>query len=142
MAPRPLEYFLGTWHVERTIVDALSDDNGFFEGSATFTEREDHVEFDEVGIMRLGAYRGPARRRLYYRQGPATSIDVSFVDGHHFVSLELSSGTSRDVHLCERDRYDITTVVHSQDRFDESWRVTGPSKDYEAMTLFERRVEP
>ena len=141
MAPRPLDYFLGTWHVERTIADALSDDNGFFEGTATFSHGDDRVDFEEVGVMRLGAYRGPARRRLYYYQGPGDSIDVSFVDGHHFVSLDLSSGVSRDVHLCERDRYDITTLVHSHDRFEESWRVSGPSKDYEAVTLFERRAE-
>ncbi len=141
MAQRPLDYFLGTWHVERTITDALSDDNGTFEGIAIFTPGDDCVEFEEIGVMQLGAYRGRARRRLLYRHGSGSSIDVSFVDGHHFVSIDLSSDTSRDVHLCERDRYDITTVVHSHDRFDERWRVSGPSKDYEALTLFGRLAE-
>ncbi|MGC2169641.1 MAG: DUF6314 family protein [Acidimicrobiales bacterium] len=141
MAKSPLDYFPGTWHVKRTITDALSDDDGTFEGIATFTRRDEHLDFEEVGVMQLGAYRGRARRRLYYRQASESSIDVSFLDGHHFVSIDLSSGTSRDVHLCERDRYDITTVVHSHDRFDERWRVSGPSKDYEALTLFERLAE-
>jgi hypothetical protein len=54
------------------------------------------------------------------------------------VSIDLASGTSRDVHLCERDRYDITTVVHSPDRFEEHWRVSGPSKNYEARSIFDR----
>jgi hypothetical protein len=141
VAQSPLDYFLGTWHVERTITDARSDDNGTFEGIATFTRRDEHVEFEEIGVMQLGAYRGRARRRLFYRHGSGASIDVSFVDGHHFVSIDPSSGTSRDVHLCEKDRYDITTVVHSQDRFDERWRVSGPAKDYDALTLFVRLAD-
>jgi hypothetical protein len=141
VAPRPLDYFVGIWQVERTITDAMSDENGTFEGVATFTPSEEGVEFEETGVMHLGAYRGPASRRLHYTQGPGSSIDVSFLDGHHFVSIDVASGTSRDVHLCERDRYDITTVVHSQDHFEERWHVRGPSKDYEALTLFERRVE-
>ncbi|MGC2485489.1 MAG: DUF6314 family protein [Acidimicrobiales bacterium] len=142
MAPRPLDYFVGTWHVERTITDSLSDDDGMFEGTATFTRNDEGVAFEETGVMFLGAYRGPARRRLRYTEGPDSSIDVCFVDGHHFVSIDLASGTSRDVHLCERDRYDITTFVHSPDRFEERWHVSGPSKSYEAVTLFERQVEP
>ena len=141
MAQSPLDFFVGAWHVERTISDALSDDNGTFEGIATFSSADERVDFEEIGVMQLGAFRGRARRRLRYVRGPGSSIDVSFLDGHHFVSIDLSSGTSRDVHLCDRDRYDITTVVHSKDRFDERWRVSGPSKDYEALTRFERLAD-
>jgi hypothetical protein len=136
-----LDFLLGTWSVERWIDDELSGDVGTFHGTATFVKEVDdggRVRFDEVGVVRFGDYSGRATRRLFFSEGLESLIDVSFADGHHFIGLDLSEGTSQDHHQCASDDYDITTVVVDHDRIEEQWRVRGPAKSYAAVTLMTR----
>jgi Family of unknown function (DUF6314) len=135
-----LDTLLGAWSVERRIEDALSGDIGTFHGTATFTKESDdpRVLFEEDGVVRFGVYSGRASRRLFYREGPGSIMDVSFGDGHHFINLDLREGTSKDIHQCVSDRYEITTVVIDADHIEERWLVRGPAKDYEAVTLMTR----
>jgi hypothetical protein len=138
-----LDFLLGTWSVERWIDDALSGDLGTFHGTATFVKEGDEprVRFDEAGVVRFGEYSGRASRRLFFCEGLESPIDVSFADGHHFIGLDLREGSSSDHHQCANDGYDITTIVIDDDRIEERWRVRGPAKDYEAVTVM-TRVRP
>jgi len=140
---RSLDFLIGTWSVERRIDDALSGDVGTFEGTATFVREGDdpRVRFDEAGVVRFGAYSGRASRRLYFSERPDSHIDVRFADGHHFIELDLGAGSSQDHHQCARDGYDVTTTVLDDNRIEERWRVHGPAKDYEALTLMTRVSE-
>lgn len=138
MSEFDLDYFLGTWIVERSIEDARGQESGAFEGTATFSPEGDGLRFDEVGIVRFAAYRGRATRRLYYARGEEGSLHVSFADGHHFVALCFLDGATRDLHHCGQDLYEITTVVVSPDHFEEVWRVHGPAKHYRATTGYSR----
>jgi hypothetical protein len=136
-----LDFLLGSWSVNRSIHDALSEDAGTFRGIATFTRESDddaRVCFDETGIVSFGDYSGRASRRLYLEPGSGTLIEVSFADGHHFIDLDLHERSSSDHHQCRSDDYDITTVVLSDDLIEERWRVLGPTKDYEAVTRLTR----
>jgi hypothetical protein len=140
---RTLEFLIGTWSVERRIDDVLSGDVGTFQGTATFVRDggDSRVRFDEGGIVRFGDYSGRASRRLFLTEGPDSLIDVSFADGHHFIELDLRAGYSQDHHQCVSDGYDVITTVLDDDRLEERWRVRGPAKDYEALTLMTRVSE-
>jgi hypothetical protein len=141
-----LDFLLGTWRVERTVTDHRRGEQGHFRGTATFTRRSDaenahrsgHVRFDEVGDYRVGDYHGEARRSLEYVAESESRIAITFLDGHHFIDLNLASGESRDEHQCDRDRYEISTTVKSNDLLEERWRVEGPEKNYEAVTSLVR----
>jgi hypothetical protein len=58
--------------------------------------------------------------------------------GEPFVELDLTSGAWHASHPCGEDRYEISTVVESPDLVREYWRVTGPAKDYSAVTTLRR----
>jgi hypothetical protein len=141
-----LDFLLGTWRVERTVTDHRRGEQGRFQGTATFTRRSDaddpdgidHVRFDEVGDYRLGDYHGEARRSLDYVAASGSRIAITFLDGHHFIDLNLASGESRDEHHCDLDRYEIATTVKGSDLLEEHWRVEGPEKNYEAVTSLVR----
>jgi predicted heme/steroid binding protein len=138
---RNLDFLLGSWSVERSINDAMSGDVGTFHGTATFVRDADddsRVRFDETGVVRFGEYSGRANRHLYFAFGSDSVIDVSFADGHHFIDLDLRDDVSTDHHQCHSDGYDIMTLVRSDDLIEERWRVTGPAKDYEAVTFMTR----
>jgi hypothetical protein len=143
-ANETLDFLLGRWRVERTVTDHRRGDQGHFRGTAAFTRAEDssstgeRVRFDEVGDYSIGDYHGEARRSLEYVASADSSVAITFVDGHHFIELNLASGESSDEHLCNLDRYEITTVVKSRDLVEERWRVEGPEKDYDAVMSLER----
>jgi hypothetical protein len=140
---RTLDFLLGSWSVERSINDAMSGDVGVFQGTATYALHANdisRVRFDETGIVRFGDYSGRAKRCLYLSDSSGPLIAVSFPDGHHFIDLDLREGYTADHHQCDRDGYDITTVVRSDDLIEERWRVVGPAKDYEAVTFMTRIV--
>jgi hypothetical protein len=59
-----------------------------------------------------------------------------------YVDLDLRSGTWRSLHPCAEDHYEIVTVVRSPDEVEERWRVRGPAKDYEAVTMLRRLDRP
>jgi hypothetical protein len=145
-ANETLDFLLGTWRVERTVNDHQRGERGHFRGTATFTRPGDvsnahdgdRVRFDEVGDYSVGDYHGEARRSLDYVPSTDSSVAITFVDGRHFIDLNLASGESSDQHLCNLDRYEITTVVKNHDLIEERWRVEGPEKDYDAVASLKR----
>jgi Family of unknown function (DUF6314) len=142
-----LDFLLGRWRVERIVNDHRRGDQGQFRGVATFSRSESpntavgRVRFEEVGDYAIGDYRGEARRSLEYVASADSTVAITFVDGQHFIDLNLASGESSDEHLCNLDRYEITTVVKSRDLVEERWRVEGPEKDYDAIMSLERVTE-
>ncbi|EQD50100.1 hypothetical protein B1A_13562 [mine drainage metagenome] len=93
---------------------------------------------NESGELRFGNYAGQARRHLEFRRLDASAVSVNFVDGRHFVDLDLRKGIWRSEHLCGSDNYEIVTLVLSADTFQERWRVRGSAKQYDAVTNFAR----
>jgi hypothetical protein len=140
-ADETTRFLIGSWRVRRVISDYRSGEEGFFEGTATFTPLDANAEvlrFEETGTMHFGAYRGSARRQLDYAVTSESTLRVSFLDGRDFIDLDLTAGTSMGLHLCNVDRYEITTIVTSADVLEEHWRVEGPLKSYAAVTTLER----
>ncbi|MGO8961854.1 MAG: DUF6314 family protein [Streptosporangiaceae bacterium] len=136
-------FLLGDWIVARKIRDNLAARSGSFRGTARFMPAPDCragrlLLYREQGQLRFAEYCGPASRRLCYRELPGGAADVQFADGRAFYQLDLRAGRCQAEHLCGHDRYAVCVCVLSSDSFTESWRVTGPAKDYELTTSYVR----
>jgi hypothetical protein len=120
-------YLLGTWEVARTLHDAELG-AGRFDGRATFTATADGLAWHETGRMRLGAYDGPAGRKLHI-VAAGRGWEVRFADGRRFHALDLDGdGTCALEHPCGADRYTGEFIVQGPDAFEVRWRVSGPRK--------------
>jgi len=151
-------FLRGDWNVVRRICDHRAGQVGAFRGQASFRPCEDAgpgdgglaeglapagpdgrvLAYYEHGELRFGGHCGPASRSLLYLERADGSADVRFADGREFYRLDLRSGTWQAEHPCRADRYLVTTTVPAADRFTETWRVTGPAKDYELTTTYTR----
>jgi hypothetical protein len=135
-------YLLGRWRVQRTFVDHRLERSGSFSGVVDMAPIGSDDQFTatycEFGELRIGAYRGDARRKLICVRRPDGVVAIKFDDRRAFLECDLRSGRGRAVHLCGDDRYQITWRVHASDAFVEEWRVRGPSKDYQATSVLRR----
>jgi hypothetical protein len=141
----PVAAFLrGRWRVRRRIVDHRSGVEGSFEGTARF---DDDLSYFEEGELRYGEHRGPATRSLRYVDRGGRRVEVKFADGRDFYVLELtgggpaaSDGWSAE-HPCAADTYVVAGRITGPDSYTEHWHATGPAKDYELLTSYERERE-
>ncbi|ROS51381.1 DUF6314 family protein [Frigoribacterium sp. PhB24] len=142
MPAETLALLLGRWAVTREIDDHRTGERARFDGTATIEEaRADSdlvATYDEAGELVVGGRRTPATRRLGYAPRGDGSLDVRFVDGRHFVDLDLRTGTWEAHHPCAPDHYRVETRVLSPTSFDERWTVRGPAKSYDALTTYDR----
>jgi hypothetical protein len=145
-----LAFLIGTWTIERSIVDNQSGTSGTFEGTAAFValplaghaESGTRVRYDEWGRLHFGTHTGAARRCFDYVRGNGTEVMISFPDGRPFVTLDLTRGLWRSTHRCGEDLHEIVTGVRSEAVIEERWRVRGPVTNYDATTLLTRVQEP
>jgi hypothetical protein len=136
-------FLLGEWSVAREISDHRSGRSGSFRGIARF--RPDPggraglvLSYREHGELSFGRHRGPASRALCYCERPDGAADVRFADGRAFYLLDLRAGYCQAEHPCGPDCYLVSLRVLSDDSYTETWRVTGPVKDYEMTTTYVR----
>jgi hypothetical protein len=135
----PLEpdaYLPGRWAVARSLHDASLGD-GRFTGTATFAPADEGLVWEESGRLALGAYDGPARRRLRLRREPQGWM-VRFDDGRPFHPLVLRAGGCAVTHPCGEDAYEGAYVVLGPDAFDVTWRIRGPAKDQRIESRYRR----
>jgi hypothetical protein len=141
-----LEFLLGTWDLTREIEDHRAQLSGLFEGRATLLVAESlgsvrssrRARYDESGELRIGTRTTRASRSLVYEQLNDASVMMRFTDGSPFVDLNLQGGEWHALHRCGDDLYEMVTTVCSESVIQERWRVTGPSKDYAAITRLTR----
>jgi hypothetical protein len=135
-----LAFMLGEWTLERVLDDQRTGALGSFSGTATLTSADDgeRVDYAEAGEMRWGDHAGPAFRQLACERLAGGAALLRFSDGRPYVELDLRTGTWSAVHDCGADRYEIETVVRSENVIEERWHVRGPAKDYTALTTLRR----
>lgn len=137
-------YLLGTWHVDRDLVDQRTGVAGTFRGTAVFRHLPDGgpggapaVEHAERGELDWGGVVGPAGRTLHVLPEDGAAR-VTFADGREFHDLDLRPGHWSAHHPCAPDSYAGTFTVVSPDEWHVRWDVTGPAKDHTLTTVYRR----
>jgi len=135
-----VDYLCGDWDVVRQIVDHRTGQHGVFRGQASFRPSADGkvLEYAEDGELEFGSHRGPASRALIYAARPDGTADVRFADGREFYQLDLREGSWQAEHPCRADQYLVTVTRLTADSFTETWHVSGPGKNYELRTSYQR----
>ncbi|MEQ8711187.1 MAG: DUF6314 family protein [Rhodospirillales bacterium] len=131
-------YLTGHWHLTRHITDHNRNETGQLNGEAVFTPAPDGLVYRERGLLQLGDYTGEATQSLRFHPAECGAA-VHFADGHPFYSLDLSAGSDSALHLCPPDEYGVATRVISADEWRQTWRVRGPAKDQQIISVFCRR---
>ncbi|GAA0461685.1 hypothetical protein Ade02nite_16270 [Paractinoplanes deccanensis] len=128
-------FLRGRWRVRRRIVDHRAGVEGSFTGTAEFS---DDLSYFEQGELRYGDHVGPATRSLRYVDRGDHLLEVTFADGRDFYLLDLSDGGWSAEHPCRADTYVVDGRITGPDSYTEHWHATGPAKDYELITTYER----
>jgi Family of unknown function (DUF6314) len=138
-----LAFLRGRWRLERSLADHVSGCSGTFAGVALFDDADEDgvLRYRELGELRLGDHRGPARRELLFAGRSDGTADVRFTDGRPFYRLDLRARTWHAEHVCGRDLYAVTWQVLDDDALAETWTARGPAKDYQLMTTLTRLDE-
>ncbi|GGB22854.1 hypothetical protein GCM10011505_00060 [Tistrella bauzanensis] len=143
----------GRWQISRAITGGSV---GQMTGIAIVTAGgPDRLDYAESGQLALPG--GPVLdvfRRYTYRLLADGRIAIDFADGPtsgaRFVTLAFVAGaegagdgveggwSAADLHHCGDDLYHATMTLNLPDRFSTDIQVTGPRKDYRALTRYRR----
>ncbi len=134
-----LKAFLqGTWRLSRTMEDRRAGQRGRLDGQAVFAPAGAGLVYRERGMLRLGAFTGPAERVYRYGFARPQRAEVAFEDGSLFHSLELSEAGWRVEHRCRNDLYRGLFRLAAPGAWEAVWLVTGPRKDHRLVTRYNR----
>jgi Family of unknown function (DUF6314) len=129
----------GCWSIQRRLLDRRHEQEGEFTGIARFSREGGGLCWAEEGRMRLGAFEGPASRRLLIRRDPSRWT-VMFEDRRPFHPLDLSSGACAVEHQCGLDHYAGEYSMPGLHTLEVVWDVRGPRKHQGIRSTY-RRVE-
>ena len=99
--------------------------------------------FADGGLVGAHAAAVPARASYVYAavRGAPSAAAVSFPDGRPFHDLDLATGDSGELaHACAPDAYTGRVIATGAHTLTVEWRVTGPAKDYAAVTQLSREL--
>ena len=129
-----LAQFRGDWRLLRRIADANAGQDGAFEGVARFVPQGDGLLYHECGELRLGMAAPMRAERSYLWREAAGRIVVQFDDGRPFHSFDGAVAAAD--HLCGEDLYQVHYDFADWPDWRATWRVRGPRKDYEMVSLY------
>ena len=127
--------FLGQWRLARQIEDALSGARSTFEGSAHISEQGSHWEYHEVGQLLLTDARPMTAERRYIWKADASGVNIHFSDGRFFHRLDCSNKAAAQ-HWCDPDQYDVTYDFSIWPKWENTWFVRGPKKNYTMTSAY------
>ena len=132
-------FLLGSWTLDRVILDRSRAMTGALEGEARFSPCAGGLLYEEHGILTLGEHRGRAERSyLYLFPEGGGRASVRFRDGRPFHELDLSCGEDRVSHPCRLDLYEGLFTVLGPAWWQSEWKASGPRKDYVLLTTYSR----
>ncbi len=120
---------VGTWAIERDLVDRATGEQGHFTGTLLVTATD---ELNELGWFESGELYWGGQTRRAERHLRITRIDcgwwMTFSDGRPFHQWVLGQEV---VHPCAADTYRglITTGPVTGSELTITWDVTGPTKN-------------
>ncbi len=129
-----LTEFEGQWRIARRIEDAWGGSTGLFDGVARFTPDGVGLSYRETGELRLPFEGVLAASRSYLWRRDGDGIGVYFTDGRWFHRIAGKGRVARDWHDCMPDTYEVTYNFTRWPEWRVIWKVTGPRKDYVAIS--------
>jgi hypothetical protein len=153
-------YLLGSWSVDRTLLDQATGSGGTFTGVLRFSGVDGTagevdapgdsgaLRFHEEGtfswISANGKpFTGPASRDYLLRPSDSPDVlDMYFPDGRPFHRMGFAERSSHDRHWCDPDTYRVSYTMIGPDEFRYSWDVSGPAKDHLIETVLRRLGPP
>ncbi|MEH0109043.1 DUF6314 family protein [Tersicoccus sp. MR15.9] len=136
-----LAWFVGRWSMERRLDDRRAGRAYTVTGTALFrtTDVDGVLAYEETGeLAGDGQPPAPVQRQLTWHDEGGARVLLRFADGREYLHLDLSDGHADGVHPCAPDTYLSTLTVEDDDAWSETWDVTGPAKDYTALTRYRR----
>lgn len=130
--------FTGMWQLTRELRDERANVTARFAGRLDVGADDHGLWLEEQGQWQ-GAPWGdlPARRVDFWRG--QDSVQVLFEDGRFFHDLTPVMQGAEDVeHLCGDDLYQGSYRFDLPNRWQVTWRVRGPRKHYDTVTVFSR----
>lgn len=131
--------------MHRSIENHLTASSGAFRGVATLGEDcscavldAPHARYSEHGRHFFNGRSTSAQRRLEFAPLKGNAVAVYFSDGRPFYDFDLSHKPATRTHVCGDDEYEIMMQVITSDVVEERWRVRGPAKNYDALTVMRR----
>ncbi len=129
------------WHFKRHIVHHHSNQVADIDGTVSWREASgrhaNHTRlYCESGVIRLANYTGKATQTYRYDFLCNEVAEVYFSDGRFFYTLDLTSSCCDIQHPCGEDIYEGRFEAISETEYQQTWRVTGPHKDYTSRTIF------
>jgi len=108
-------------------------------GQAHFIPAGSCLLYEERGMLTFGAHCGAAEQSYKYdfACGNARAC-VTFRDGRAFHDLDLSHGQAVVSHACGLDLYAGRFIALDPSHWQSAWKVAGPRKDQEILTLYSR----
>jgi len=131
--------FLGQYSYKRSI----SSPRMSLDGTACFEQNQaNQILYREQGSYTLGEIE----QTCYQKQTFIVTKSNLYIYKNALQLLhEFTLGTMpgfpvklTHTHLCKNDRYALEMVIHSFNNFSTSYRVQGPSKNYNIHTIFRR----
>ncbi|WP_152365011.1 DUF6314 family protein [Microlunatus speluncae] len=129
-------WLLGRWSFDRAIDDRRNGIQGRVTGEMIFVAEPDRIRWQETGTLTWGETRTPVTRTLYLVEQAGDRI-VTFADGRHFHDWRPGVAVR---HPCGDDHYAgvIDIAPGDPELLIITWDVTGPGKDYTAVTRMTR----
>lgn len=132
------EAFIGSWAVERSILDFACSTRIVCRGDAHLQRAGAGLAYDEAVSFRASGKLIHATRAYRY-EWERGAIVATFENGAPFFSLELGAdGIGRAVHLCGDDLYSLKLTLRAPQTWETRWQVSG-TKRLQIATVYERR---
>ncbi len=143
-------FLLGSWRLDRTLLDRSTGSRGHFSGVARYAGTDDGgLHYSEHGTMTwtpAGAqpFTATASRDYLLRPAdePADSpeiLDMFFPDGRPFHRMGFADHSHQDRHWCDPDTYRVDYTLIGPDEFRYRWDVTGPAKNQLLESVLHRQ---
>jgi hypothetical protein len=129
---RKLADFAGIWRLERQITHQNGPPAEFL-GRAEWQPAPGGMQYFEQGKLSIAGHPPVQAERRYFWHD---DLRVDFSDGRFFHQVPAMGGTAR--HWCDPDMYDVRYDFSGWPRFEVTWQVAGPAKEYTMVSRYTR----
>jgi hypothetical protein len=140
-----LNYFLGTWEINKSVTASPNTDfkaQGYaafklFKNDLSTVHYNEKVNIILPSLSNTNIMIG-TRKYLYKYDKLTNTISKYFDSGSFFYNLNISNNIFTGEYLCIQDKYYARYVILNKDKFEMTYLVTGPNKNYIINNIYAR----